>query len=228
MPPPDSLGVTVSPKQLQFNDAETVKLRQIAAYYVAAKELIIYGEQIDPNHSTLSQTLNERVNAFDHLMRVVVEKQGMRRPPVTDPTKYNKDNLDKAYGHIFRAAYDALDWVALTIQERIAKDIAPFPLETLHAVLPEYFNEIKPKLEKVLHKDITKLRNEKDVSDTSDSNLQQYIRTVAELKDLFDPIEKRMASLVEYEHKRKREVWVDWGLKIAAGVIIGFLLAQLA
>ncbi|MFP3975538.1 MAG: hypothetical protein ACLFVK_04875 [Dehalococcoidia bacterium] len=65
-------------EKLEFTEVETQQIRNIAAYYKVAKELIIYGEQIDPNNMTLVQTLSERTNALDHLMRVLIEKQGMR------------------------------------------------------------------------------------------------------------------------------------------------------
>lgn len=225
---------------LQFNDHDSISIRQIAAYYRVAKEVIIYGEQIDPNGNTLPQTLTERANILDHLMRVIIEKTGMRETPVADSIQYSSDNLDKAFGHTYRTAYDALDWVALTIREKIAEITDKFSLETIHAVMPDYFSKIKPDIEEILSKTITQLRNDKDIAENSENNLETYIEAVARLKESYDTINHRLGSLVEYEskrqqtvidedNKRKKRIWSEriWQLVTALGtLIIGFLLGK--
>jgi hypothetical protein len=52
----------------------------------------------------LIQKRGER-DALDHLMRFLGDP--LSRSPKGE--QYRRDNLDKAIGHIFRAAYDALD-----------------------------------------------------------------------------------------------------------------------
>ena len=216
-------------ERLEFDVNETKKIRQMASYYRVAKELIIYGEQIDPNNRTLAQTLSERVNALDHLMRVILEKQGLRQEPIENPAEYNRINLDKAYGHIYRTAYDALDWVGLTIQERLAQDMHSISLGTISAIFPEYFTTVKPALYKILHDDIVSLRNEKDVADVNESNLERYIQTILQLKQLFNQVDQRLPDLINYENRDKRKQWLDkvWqlGLVILAG-IVGWLIGH--
>jgi hypothetical protein len=224
-----SLGKVMPAERLEFTKEETQQLERIAAYYRAAKELIIYGEQIDPNSKTLAQTLNERTNALDHIMRVILEKQGIRDKPVSDPIAYNLTNLDKAFGHICRTAYDALDWVALTIQERMAKDTESVSLDTIDAVLPEYFKDIKPNLEGIIRNDVSRLRNEKDVAGDTESNLQQFIEVVAKLKHYFDKVELAMPSLREYDKRNKRRNRMNIVWQVAVGIIlvvIGWLLGH--
>lgn len=218
-------------EKLEFNQEESEKLRKIAGYYRIAKELIIYGEQIDPKHRTLAQTLSERANAFDHLMRIILEKHGMRdeTETVEDPIAYNRANLDKTYGHIYRAAYDALDWVALTIQERMANDMNCVSLDTINVVIPQYFTEIKPELEGIIRNDITRIRNEKDVGIDSEVNLQQLIKTVGQLKKYFDQVERSMPSLLEYERRNKHKQRMDTVRQILIGislVVIGWILGH--
>jgi hypothetical protein len=216
-------------KRLEFTEEETQILIKIAKYYRVAKELIIYGEQIDTKNRTLAQTLSERTNALDHIMRVILEKIGMRDDVVGDPIAYNRINLDKAYGHIYRAAYDALDWVALTIQERLAKDMGAISLETISVIMPDYFTKIKPGLYKILYDDITRLRDEKDVATDNETNLEQYTATVFELKKLFDQVNQRLPDLIKYEFKSKRNKWIDrlWqaGIVILSGVV-GWLVGH--
>jgi hypothetical protein len=221
------------PEKIVFTEEESQIIRKISTYYRAAKELIIYGEQIDPNNRTLAQLLSERSNALDHILRVFLEKQGLRDEPVKDPIAYNRDSLNKAYGHIYRAAYDALDWVALTIQERLAKDINSVSIEAVSAVMPEYYSDIKPKLEKILRDDITSLRDHKDVTDGNEDNLESYIQTVVTIRQLFDKVQEKMSSLIEYnlKHKRKERLNLVWQIIIAiiAGIVligVGWLIAH--
>jgi DNA repair ATPase RecN len=189
------------PERLEFTEEQTQQLTKIAKYYRVAKELIIYGEQIDTKNRTLAQTLSERANALDHIMRVILEKTGMRDDIAGDPVVYNRISLDKAYGHIYRTAYDALDWVALTIQERLATDIGAISLETISAIMPDYFTKIKPGLYRILHDDITRLRNEKDVANENETNLEKYTSTVFELKQLFDQVNQMLPDLITYEKR---------------------------
>jgi len=217
------------PERLEFTKEETQQLTMIAAYYRIAKELILYGEQIDPKSRTLAQTLSERTNALDHIMRVISEKRGIRDEAVKDPITYSRINLDKAFGHIYRAAYDALDWVALTIQERMAEDVDSVSLEALGALMPEYFREIKPNLEQIIRNDVTGLRNRKDVADDSEVNLRQFIETTASLKKYFDQLERGMPALHEYDQRKKRRDRRGLVLQVIIGIIlvvIGWLLGH--
>lgn len=113
--------------------------------------------------------------------------------------------------------------MALTIQERLKKEVEPISLDTMCAIMPDYFTTIKPDLYRILHDDITRLRNEKDVGDVNKSNLEQYTETVLKLKELFDQVNQRLPDLVKHESERKRSKWVDriWqaGLVVLAGVI---------
>lgn len=211
------------PEKLQFNDEQVEYFIKIAKYYKIAKELIIYGEQIDPYSSTLAQTLSERTSALDHIMRVILVKIGMRDEIGEDLEEYSKRNLEKAYGHIYRAAYDALDWVALTIQERIAKDIENISLVTISAIMPTYFTTIRPGLHKIIHNDVTRLRNQKDVANNNESNLEQYTTTVLELKKLFDQVATKLPELIKYEKKHKRSIWIDRGWQAGIALLVGII-----
>jgi hypothetical protein len=162
-------------------------------------------------------------------MRVISEKQGLRDEAVQDPITYNRISLDKAFGHIYRTAYDALDWVALTIRERMAKDINSVSLDALEAVMPEYFREIKPNLERIIRNDVTRLRSEKDVAGNSEANLQQFIEIVAHFKKYFDQLELGMPALHEYDQLNKRRKRKDIIWQVIVGIIlvvIGWLLGH--
>ena len=214
---------------ITFSDHETEYLLNIVNFYEVTKELYIYGEQIDPENRSLAQTINELRNCLDHLMRVVSYKLGLR--PNTNGEKYVNTNLDKAYGHVYRAAYDTLDWVSLNLKDSIIRDLQGFSLETIQAVIPNYFSELKPKVDKILNEDIVRLRDDKDVAASSEDNLEKYIRVTAELKQLVQQISEKKPSLIEYQKrlnqsKRNQQVLrfgIDAAIAIGGGFLVWFI-----
>ena len=82
-----------------------------------------------------------------------------------------KLNLNKAFGHVYRAGYDTLDLTTLFLQQYIAKEIARFSLETINSVFPEYYKDIRPSLEEIKD-EIGKKRRQKDVGDHNCENFQ--------------------------------------------------------
>lgn len=201
-----------------FEPDETKKLKLISAYYEVTKRLLIQGEQVDPENRTLPQVINELRNCLDHIVRVVQFKTGTRSVENDDSTEdYVKANLEKAYSHVYRAAYDALDWIALTVKERIIAEMRDFSVETIKEVLPSYYPEMRPRFEEILIKDIVELRMKKDVASRNEDNLVQYGILVSELEKIFVKITSRKSGLIEVEIKRKKQYWfgMAWKLLLA-------------
>lgn len=215
--------------ELLFTGQEVGRLGQIAKYYTLTKELIIFTEQVDPSNRTLPQAINELRNCLDHLMRIVSFKMGISDLDNSIAgADYIETNFNKAYGHVYRAAYDTLDWLSLIIKDRIIDELQGFSLETINDVLPEYFTKIRPRLEQILGEEMTTLRTGKDVASTSEENLVKYTRVTAELKSLFNIIIERKPSLIEHrarlKNSRRRKIILRILENIAVGVIVGILV----
>jgi len=212
--------------KLTFTDEETAWFEKITKYYVACKELLIFGEQIDPENRTLVQSINELRNCLDHLIRVISSKLAPHK--TDDDPDYIRTNLDKAYGHVYRAAYDTLDWVSLTLKDRIVDELRGFSLETIQAVLPEYFTKIKPRVEQIQAGEITRLRMEKDVARKSEENLVKYGQVTAELKQLYQTISNRKSALVEHQshlkQSRRKKLIQRIAVDVAIGITVGILV----
>ena len=214
--------MTKEQTQLNFDDEQTSSLVLIARYHEIAKELIIFGEEIDPENRTLTQPINELRNCLDHLNRIILYKMGLRR--VSEGEGYIKENLQKAYGHVYRAVYDALDWVSLTLKGRIFEEMKDFSLDTIQAVMPEYFQDIKPRIERILYRDIAMLRLEKDVAVLNEENLIKYGQLMIEMKELFENVITRKSSLAEYEIKNRRSRLKERTWQIIVAIVGGGFL----
>jgi hypothetical protein len=215
---------------LEFTQEETKNIEIIAKYYDVVKELLIFGEQIDPESRTLTQPINEIRNCFDHLSRVILYKLGIKH--VDEPDGYVKTNLEKSYGHVYRAAYDTLDWVALTLKEIIIDELKGFSVNTISHVLPTYYSQIKPRFEHIINVDIVKLRAEKDVAIKNEDNLVNYGNICVELRQIHQTILDAKPGIVEYEYKTKQQKRIGYILTYLLGggftALILWLITQFA
>lgn len=190
--------------QLSFTEKETQKIRETAELYRFVKELILFNEEIDPQSHTFPQTLNELRNAYDHFNRVVAAKLGIKEMGGGDLEKYCYDTLDKALGHVYRASFDALDWLNVNIRESIARDLEPFSHEAIKEVIPNYYSEIRPTIEGYQHR-ISELRAEKDIKSMEVGNLEEYTNIVKKLNDYRTTITNSINSIVDYDARRNRD-----------------------
>lgn len=93
-------------------------LRALADLYVQAKALILYSEEVDPDSRSNRQVIKVLRDALDHLMRVIVARVGTQAPTDAADPEYTSRNIHKAIGHIYRAAFDALDGTVLSLRVR--------------------------------------------------------------------------------------------------------------
>ncbi len=108
-----------------FSNPEIDKrFREIAELYLVVKETILYFEEINQEQKTDIQVINELRNAFDHLMRVIAALFNVKKIN-NDSDDYILKNLDKAYGHVYRAGYDTIDFLCLTIKKEISDSLSP-------------------------------------------------------------------------------------------------------
>ena len=165
-------------------------------------------------------------NALDHVLRAI----SAEITPEEFEVNYSEKSLDKAYSHLYRAAYDALDWLSITLREQIFESLKPFSPRTIGKAIPDYYPTIRPTIDKINQK-ISEIRNSKDIA-TAESNLEafnEYLKNIKTLKDYYQTITNAQASLVEIEGDSKgvsRRFWIGTGLIALATIIITYLLTE--
>lgn len=179
----------------------TEELRQLGEIYAKTKPLILWSEQIDPNSRSNIQVYKELRDAFDHWMRVVARVNGPRDNAQED-LKYCKMNLDKCKGHVYRAMFDALDGAALSLQDRIKKNLGTYTSEIITPVMPDYW-VMRHEIGK-LQEQLSDLRNKKDIGE--DFNFgplaDEYLFRLDSLKTW----DQKLLDLGPLFAERKREV----------------------
>jgi len=123
------------------------QLRRLTELYLVVKELIIYFEEVNPEQKSDIQPINELRNAFDHMMRVSAAV--LEIEPQADAQQYILTNIDKAFGHVYRAGYDTVDYLSLTLKAVISEDLNAFSVDAISKALPEYYTTIKPDIEQI-------------------------------------------------------------------------------
>jgi hypothetical protein len=100
---------------LSTEEEETLKrgFAELVILYRRTKRFIFASEKISGDNRLSAPAINELRNAFEHTMRVsAVMYASIETGPTESgltPCQYCERNLDKAMGHVYRAAYDALD-----------------------------------------------------------------------------------------------------------------------
>lgn len=167
------------PSPFSPHDAE--KLGKLAKIYIQAKELIIYSEEVDEESKSNLQIIKELRDAFDHLMRVISVRVG-ESSGKSDPDQYCQDNIEKAIGHVYRAAYDALDGTALSLKSKIHTNLNGVPSSCAKEIIPHYW-ENRANLEAATNS-IVQQRTGKDVSSGDlEHKFLQYLDAIEKLKE---------------------------------------------
>lgn len=175
-----------------------INWEKIFLYYNNIKRLYIECEETDPELQTNLQPLNEFRAALDHLMRIVaIEKLEQFREK--DPAS----QAEKLLSHLRRAFYDICDMLSMNYRNLIIDCLEPYSTDTIKTAIPNYYSEIRPKIEKISLR-IVDLRASKAFDeDDEEKNLEDYMDIVSKLKDYYTLISERAASLKELDSEEK-------------------------
>jgi hypothetical protein len=196
------------------------QLKRLGDLYTQAKGLILYSEEIDPTARSNIQVIKELRDAFDHLMRVVAASLCDARTSGANAPDYCYKNIDKAIGHVYRAAFDALDGTVLSLRQKIVEVLEGYPQAVIKEVMPDYW-EFRKKLE-LLTKNIASHRAAKDVAGDLGETLSLYVSDIEEIKGLYSRINSCGETLDEclaaYEKERKAEHKKDLKVHVLGGL----------
>lgn len=207
-------------------DDHKIKLERVVKLFRSVKLLILHAEEI--SGETYPQILLEQRDAFDHLMRAISAEIG-----VSDgDAEYVSTNLGKAYDHLYRAGYDALDWSGVILRDLIAKELSGISPSTILKVLPEYYREMKRGIVEIDNK-MADLRNAKDIAAPNLNNFEEYLKLNNMLEGYYRKIIDIRPSLIEVENDsktNKKRYWaITIGLAFASvvlGAVLGYVLSK--
>jgi hypothetical protein len=169
--------------KIEFDEKEGKLFEEIIGLYSISKDIMIYAEEV--GGESFSPATEEFRHAFDHLMRVFAFKLGFKQADA----KYAIENLMPAYRHLYRAAYNLLDYLSIFFRDKVQDEMKSFSGETLQEIFPDYYKEIKPYF----------------VVD----DLNKYTEIVERFKSYYGEIIKIKPSLIEYEDEKRKKLVKD-------------------
>ena len=115
----------------------------------------------------------------------------------------SKKNIQKSIGHVYRAAFDALDGAVMSLREKIISGLDEFPLEAVKDILPAYW-DIWVKLEE-LNETIGDHRARKDIGGNIGETLDRFVKDVDILKSFHKKLLSAGPALEEYKERKNQE-----------------------
>ncbi len=204
--------------------AEESQLCELVSLYTKTKRLVLLAEQLDTESKSNIAIFKEQRDALDHLMRALEE--------VLPPSEGKKPNgyfalqIDKARGHLFRAAYDALDGLAVSCKIRIAEAMEGISNEAIHAVYSDYYPHLV-EIERIDHA-IAERRNAKDIGDPTLQNLEAYHSEIEKFCQIVKDCQSRTTALWDWQKRDAKTKFKEkffWPLVLAAiGAVVAALL----
>jgi hypothetical protein len=178
-------------------------------------------EQFDPESRSNIAIFKEQRDALDHIMRGFGECFDKTKQP---DEVYLRSQIEKARGHLFRAAYDALDGVGVSSKLRINDAMKGVSLDAIAAVYPEYYQHVK-EIDEIDLK-IAEHRRKKDVTEQTLGNLGAYCNDVERLSDLARGASHRRPAFQDWEkrnrHKTVRDLIGASLLLVVVGSVLNF------
>lgn len=163
--------------------------------HILTKKYYILSEEINLHMATLVQPIKEQRDALEHIIRVysaltleddsIVEKFSN-----VSIDEYVRSNMEKAIGHEYRAFFDVIDYITISIRERIYNEINMYTLKQIVDVFPNYEN-FKKRLNE-LPEEIASMRIKKDVGE----NMLEIAKEYAQLADELLSLYKKLSNAV--------------------------------
>jgi len=201
------------------NSGQEKELTELVRLYVRTKRLVLSAEEMDPESKSNIAVFKEQRDALDHVMRALADVLDGEESDPPDP-KYFTMQLEKARGHLFRAAYDALDGLGVSCKIRIAKVMDGLSNEAIQAVHPQYYDHLV-EIEKIEQQIVTH-RQQKDVGDRTLENMDAYKNQVEKLYGYLRECQSRANALWEWQRRDGKRIWKE---KVVLGLMIALLTA---
>jgi|WetSurMetagenome_2_1015567.scaffolds.fasta_scaffold00534_28 hypothetical protein len=213
---------------MRFNKKEKYLLEQVCREYIKTKELVSKAESIDKKSGANIQINKEFRDALSHLIRIFGDQliTGGKKKRKEGNTYY-EINFDKARGHIYRAGYDAIDGIAISLRESI-NNTEKYSLSIQTQAVPHFAKKIA-NLDNY-HERIVKYKNEKDIGEQSSITFSQCIKELDEIRDDAQEIEKSISIMEDFRLQKLKDRKFTWwqSLLVAAGtLILGFIFGVL-
>lgn len=188
-------------------------LRDLGVLYSKTKKYVLNAEQVDPDASSNIPAIGEHRYALDHLMRSLSEY--FEKGAEADES-YLCGQIENARGHMFRAAYDALDGAGISYKFRLENAMTGLSNDAIAAVHPKYYENDLPEIY-ALEKKIAEHRNKKDEQNRTMQDLDDYCATVDRVNEISTVI---IAKVPAFKQWQRRNAMSNLVWKIVVPIVL--------
>ena len=151
--------------------------KRLSELHSRTKHYLLIAEELSEDGDVFLQPLKEHRDAYDHIMRAYDAEFRSDFKTEDDRIKYIDKNMDKAYGHEYRAFFDTADWLSFICRRYIRmalKSQSPKVLSKFNE-----YDDIKNLINSIPVK-IAELREGKDIANSSENNNPKTTKTLVE------------------------------------------------
>jgi hypothetical protein len=196
--------------------------RKIVEIHNHTKVHLIYCEERGIDHNTFIQPRNELCNALEHIVRAKCNELGMGESGKVAADNYERDSLDKALGHEYRAFFDVCDWLSIILREEIQNALGAYTPEVIQKVIPDYYSGIRPQLDGIPLQ-IAEIRAKKDIKGDVLSEVREYDVILSQIKRFRAGISAKIPALEEVKKgEERKKLWIAIGFLCTA--LLGAIL----
>lgn len=212
---------------MNLNEKELKLLEQVCKQYIATKGLVETAEKTDRKSGANVQINKEFRDALSHLLRAfgdILLTNGEKKKEKDD---YYSVNFDKAIGHLFRAGFDAMEGVIISLRENI-NELKDFPPSIRNQVMSDYVSRIE-KLEN-FHYKLEKYKANKDIGNDSSTIFMKSIEEMRENQIMMAGLDEsvsEMYNLQEEYNKNKKLTWIQGVILSVFSLVLGIVATYL-
>lgn len=179
-------------------------LELLRFYQGSVKSIVLAAERVDREQRLSGSSIIEIRSAFEHISRAHAALYGFGDDEVKDSGLSHHDycgmNLNKAHGHLYRAAYDAYDAIGIAITEIVRDNLDSISKVTLYSVIPEATEIIIVPYE-IANQLITEEKKKKDVvsKEIEEKIFLEYEKAILGLIEVKKFLEVRMSALIAFD-----------------------------
>lgn len=176
-----------------INDSESIinTLDQLGILHRLTKHYLLIAEELSEDGFTFLQPLKEHRDAYEHLVRVFALSTKNDIETDFDSKAYIEKNINKAFGHEYRAFFDAADWLTFACRSFVRKKLSLLTIKK--AYISKYKEEgyqVAKNLINSVPFEIAKYREKKDVGNNNAllNEVYEYQKTLEKLITLYKNI----------------------------------------
>lgn len=189
-----------------ISSEQVSKFEEILALYTKVKSIIIQAEQ--ETGKAIIACINEQRNSYDHFLRALQNE-----------SKFSYE-IDKAKGHLYRAAYDAYEILAIGKLESIKILLRKYDADLLNKTYPKFIGERYQQVVNI-EKLLVTAREKKTDFIGNTTNFELYEHAVNQLIEIHNEVVVFL-PLISMQNKKQRNnnIMIGIGGTIGGGVIL--------